>query len=245
MMVTYFPRVISAMALGAALVAPLAPAGCAKGGGAEDTDDVGDAGPSVDAPSSADVTKQDAGVVVDSAADLDTAVPVDTGACPPPASCHPVINEVKVAGPTSASDEMVEIYSPCAQTFSLTGWTLVYRSDNGTTDVDVSDLKGHSLTQASPYLLLVGSGYAGGGTTDGTFTSGFGANGGGLALKNGTTIVDSMGYGTATNAFVRGAPATVPSASSNMTMSRIPNGCDHGQNDVDFVMRAATPRAPN
>src|ERR1700760_1630060 len=73
--------------------------------------------------------------------DLSSAVddlqrPGDSGA---PAGCaggrHVVVNELQVGSAASASDEFIELYNPCAGDVNLAGYSLVYRSATGTTDV--------------------------------------------------------------------------------------------------------------
>src|SRR5439155_1173351 len=63
------------------------------------------------------------------------------------------------------------------------------------------------------FYLFGGRDYAGPPAADQTFTASLAATGGGLALRDANgSIVDSLGYGDATNAFVRGHPAPAPPA---------------------------------
>ncbi len=251
----------------AALALVLATASCAE---AEPPQLAGDGGadvgvPDGSAPGDADsATNPDDGVgdsapadtlVDDASTDTggDTGAgdtgPVDTGADTAPpldgsAGCHPVVNEVMVAG-ASAGDEFVELYNPCASPVALSGYSLVYRSATGTSDVPLTDLSSHTLP-AGGYLLFAGSGCTVCGSPDGTFggaTGALGGAGGGVAIKNGSLVVDSVGYGTATNAFVEGSAKPAPAASS--AIARKPNGVDTGDNSADFVDQAPTPRAAN
>jgi hypothetical protein len=60
-------------------------------------------------------------------------------------------------------------------------------------------------------LLFGGSGYAGAKPADQTFSAGLAATAGGIALRDaGGKIVESVGYGTATNAFIELHPAAAP-----------------------------------
>ncbi|MCK6551222.1 DVUA0089 family protein [Myxococcota bacterium] len=165
------------------------------------------------------------------------------------AQCHVTINEVSVAGPSGASDELVEIYNGCASAVDLTGWIIAYRSATGTSDVLLvsSTVFNGMIMDPRTYRIFVNTTYSGGGTTDGNFASGgLAAAGGGLALRIGTdgTIVDSLGYGTATNAFIEGTVATAPA--SGQSLSRYPHdGKDTNVNSADLHVVARTPRAPN
>jgi hypothetical protein len=99
------------------------------------------------------------------------------------------------------------------------------------------------------FLLFGGSAYAGSPPPDQTFNAGLASTGGGLALRDSSgAIVDSLGYGNAVNAFVRGAPAPAPPAEAPPGNSdvRLPDGHDTGNNSVDFSVTATpTPRGPN
>ena len=172
----------------------------------------------------------------------------DGGGMVPPVTCgagkHVVVNELKTGSATSASDEFVELYNPCATAIDLTGSSLVYRSAAGTTDVLILQLD--KPIGAGGYYLVAGPTYSNGGTPDQTYGAGhFLATGGGVGLRDAAqTLVDSVGYGTATNAFVEGAAAPAPP--SGESIARTPNGTDTNHNDADFaVATTPTPRAAN
>lgn len=159
--------------------------------------------------------------------------------------CYPVINEVAVAGPSGANDEFIEIYNPCSVAIDLSGWKLHYRSAAGTSDVNLTPTTmATAVIQPDSYLVYVGSSYSGG-QNDGRFRSGaLAAAGGGIALRSpDDQIVDSVGFGTATNLFVEGTVAPAPASSKSI--SRIPNGADSDDNSADFVVTDWTPGAPN
>lgn len=158
-------------------------------------------------------------------------------------SCHVVVNEVQTAGNGGASDEWVEIFNPCASSVDLTGHKLVYRSASGTTDVSLVSLSGSMAANA--YRLYVGVSYAGGPSADGTFSNGLSGTAGGVAIRDANgTIVDSVGYGAATNAFVETTAAIAPP--SAQSIGRHPNGTDTNNNTFDFkVYTTPSPKAAN
>ncbi len=161
-----------------------------------------------------------------------------------PAAQHVVVNEVKTGSAASASDEFIELYNPCALDVDLTGFSLVYRSAAGTTDVVVINLT--KTITAGGWLLIAGPAYSNGGTPDQTYGTGrLAAAGGGVGIRDGAQLlVDSVGYGTATNAFVEGAAAPAPA--NDQSIARTPNGTDSGNNQNDFaVATTPTPRASN
>jgi hypothetical protein len=154
-----------------------------------------------------------------------------------------------VAGGTAA-DEFVEIHNISSSSVDLNGYTLVYRSATGTTDVSLVNWTASTVIPAGGYYLVAATpGYDDTIVADKTFADGgsgkFSGSSGGLALRNGAantgTIVDSLGYGTATNAFVEGSATTAPA--SNTSKERISSGCqDTDSNAADFTL--VNPSAP-
>jgi hypothetical protein len=69
--------------------------------------------------------------------------------------------------------------------------------------------------------------------------------GGGVGIKDGTgALIDSVGYGTATNAFVEGTVAAAPAAGESIRRS--PDGHDTNVNAADFAIDSTpTPKATN
>ena len=131
----------------------------------------------------------------------------------------------------------------------MTSWQLAYRSAAGTTDVILFSWHAQTIT-AQGYLLIAGAGYSGSPTPDGKYTTGgLAAAGGGLALRDAQGgTVDSVGYGSATNAFVEGSAAPDPPSnpSPGASIARMPNGTDTNNNAADFqIADTPTPKAPN
>ncbi|MGZ3428940.1 MAG: lamin tail domain-containing protein [Polyangia bacterium] len=188
-----------------------------------------------------------AGAVDDLARPADLTLPLGGGGdagsgCP--AASHVVVNEVKTGSAASASDEFIELYNPCALTVDLTGFSVVYRSAAGVTDVVVVSLT--KTIGGNGWLLIAGPAYSNGGTPDQTYGVGrLAAAGGGVGLRDGAlALVDSVGYGSATNAFIEGAATAAPP--NGQSIARQPNGTDTGHNDLDFAIATTpTPRAAN
>ena len=127
---------------------------------------------------------------------------------------------------------------------NLTGSTLVYRSAAGITDGVIISLT--KPIAAGGYYLVAGPTFPDAGAPDQSYGSGkLAAAGGGVGLRDGAQLlVDSVGYGTATNAFIEGAAAPAPP--NGESIARTPNGADSNHNDVDFAVAATpTPRAAN
>ncbi|MEJ7862921.1 MAG: DNA/RNA non-specific endonuclease [Pyrinomonadaceae bacterium] len=165
------------------------------------------------------------------------------------ASTSLVISQFQVAGGTAA-DEFIELHNVSSSAIDLNGNRLVYRSAAGTADVAVVSWTTSTIIPAGGYYLVASSvGYDGTTAGDITFSSGstgaFAAAGGGFALRNGAantgTIIDAVGYGTATNAFVETTVTTAPAA--NAGKERGNSGCtDSDNNSTDFIL--LDPSAP-
>jgi hypothetical protein len=159
------------------------------------------------------------------------------------------INEFSVGTTGSLSDEFVELVNPGSSAADVSGFRLVYRSGAGTSDVSLATIPNGTTIPAAGFYLFGGGSYAGSPAADQSFTQGLASTAGGLALRDATgAIVDSVGYGTATNAFVEvaAAPAPAITASPGSSSGRSPDGHDTNDNATDFVASAtATPRASN
>ena len=172
----------------------------------------------------------------------------DGGVMVPPLSCaagHVVVNEVQAGGAASAGDEFIELYNPCATAVALAGSTLVYRSASGTNDVLVVNLT--NPIPAGGYYLVASMGYTGAAVPDQKYggSGKLAAAGGGVGLRDAAqALIDSVGYGSATNAFIESSPAPAPP--NGESIARTPNGTDTDHNASDFaVATTPTPRAAN
>lgn len=152
-----------------------------------------------------------------------------------PADCGDLkINEVR-----GDSNDFVEIYNPADCDVNLGDYTLVYRSAAGTSDVIL--LKDSTDTLSGQSFYVVGESSMS--PKDAPFATGaLSATGGQLAIKNGSTVVDSLGYGSSTGSYVEGSAAPAPGSGS---ISRTPDGNDTDDNESDFTTTTATPGEAN
>lgn len=159
------------------------------------------------------------------------------------------INEFMTGITGAAQNEFVELYNGGTAPADLGGYRLVYRSAAGTSDTGLATIPSGTLLAPGAFYLFGGRDYAGPPAADQSFTASLAGTGGGLALRDANgTIVDSLGYGDATNAFVRGNPAPAPPAAAAPGNSdvRLPDGHDTGNNSVDFTVSASpSPRSAN
>lgn len=159
------------------------------------------------------------------------------------------LNEFATGTSASATDEFVEIVNAGSSSIDIGGYKLAYRSGAGTSDVTLATIPDGTTLAAGAFYLLAGSGYAGAKPADQSFSQGLSASAGGIGLRDATgKLVDSVGYGTATNTFVEAHPAPAPPATGAPGSSdvRLPDGADTDDNGVDFTVSAMpTPGRPN
>ena len=157
-----------------------------------------------------------------------------------------LISELQTAGAADVDQEFIELYNASIAPLSLNGYALVYRSAAGTSNNLVYTFLATQTIPSHGHFLLVRSGKSVGATPDATFTQALGGTGGGLAISTTGVIVDSVGWGTATNAFVETVAAAAPPA--GQSIERLPggdfgNGQDTDHNATDFqVLTTPTPQ---
>ena len=169
-------------------------------------------------------------------------------------SPHIVISQFQTGGDGAGTfnDEFIEIFNRGYDPIDLNGYRLVYRSATGSSDVLVPFATWATTTIVPPggYYLIASTSYDGSVTPNllynpTTCQCSMGGSGGGLALRLGANntgvIIDSVGWGTASNLFVEGTVTAAPAA--NNSQSRQQNGCqDTDNNAVNFA--GTVPSAP-
>ena len=136
------------------------------------------------------------------------------------AATHVVISEFATRGPSSATDEFVELYNPTDNAINIAGWKLQYKSAAGSGGwLDRATLPANSVIPAHGFFLIANLDYAGTVTPD--FTSGSWGSGTGMAdngheriIDASAAVVDKVGYGS-TASDPEGSPAPNHGTSAN------------------------------
>ena len=158
------------------------------------------------------------------------------------------INEFSVGTEGALGDEFVEVANAGTGAADLSGWKLVYRSGAGTSDVSLGTLADGTMLAPGAFFLFGGSAYSGAHPADKSFSAGLASAAGGVAIKDADgNIVDSVGWGDATNAFVEGTTAAAPpiAPAPGKSDARHPNGQDTNVNAADFTIGDPTPGGSN
>ncbi len=153
-----------------------------------------------------------------------------------------VVSEVQTGG-ASASDEFVEIAAQGSAPVDLIGLEVVYATSSGSTVTRKATWVTSTIVEPGRRLLIGNSSGVFGSISDATYSGGFAATGGAIAIRVvGGAVVDSIGWGDATSTFVEGTAAPAPPAASSL--ERRPggsagNGIDTNDNAVDWFVQAA------
>jgi endonuclease G len=159
-----------------------------------------------------------------------------------------VVSQFQVAGAT-ANDEFIELHNTSASPVDLSGLRVVYRSTSGTNDVLFAEWTTSTIIPAGGYYLIASTGYDGATVPNfiynpTTCACSMSATSGGIAVRSGASnsgvIIDSVGFGAATNVFVETTTTIAPPA--NTGQARLNNGCqdsDNNSNDFSNVNPAA------
>lgn len=156
-----------------------------------------------------------------------------------------VVSEVQTGG-TSASDEFVEVANQSAAPVDLNGLEVVYATSSGSTVTRKGTWTASTILGPGRRVLLVNGAGSYAGVGDVTYTGGFAATGGAVALRVvGGSVIDSVGWGDASSGFVEGFAVAAPAAGSSL--ERRPgglagNGSDTNDNATDWFVTAPNPQ---
>ncbi len=157
-----------------------------------------------------------------------------------------VVSEVQTGG-ASASDEFVEVANQGSALVDLVGLEVVYATSSGSTVTRKATWSGSMPLDPGRRILLANAAGVHATLADATYSGGFAATGGAVALRVvGGAAIDAIGWGTRRTRSSRGSAAAAPSAGSSL--ERAPggpsgNGADTNDNSVDwFVQDAPSPQ---
>lgn len=212
-------------------------AACAEGAQLDDDDstDGGLDGSAPDATTSSSSSSSSSSSGGSSGASSGGSSGGSSGATP---DCQLFINEVS---PASTSEDYIELYNPdgCPDV-DLTGYEIVYRPPGGSTDTVL--FEGDSATMPGGDFFVVGMTAVS--QKDATFVNGaLRAEGGQLALKDGSSSVDEVAYGTGSGTYGEGSAA--PAAGTDQSIGRSPDGHDTNDNSADFSVGNLSPGEAN
>ncbi len=153
-----------------------------------------------------------------------------------------VVSEVQTGG-GSASDEFVEIANQGTAAVDLLGLEVVYATSSGSTVTRKATWAVSQPLDAGRRIQLANAAGSYAAQADLVYSGGFAATGGAIALRVvGGSVIDAVGWGDATNAFVEGTAAPAPAAGSSLERrpgGSLGNGSDTNDGSADFLVAAA------
>ena len=152
-----------------------------------------------------------------------------------------VVSEVQTGG-ASASDEFVEVANQGAGPVDLAGLEVVYATSSGSTVTRKGTWTVATILEPGKRILLANAAGTYAAVADATYSGGFAATGGTVALRVvGGAVIDAVGWGDATNDLVEGSPAPAPPAGSSLERApggALGNGWDTNDGSVDWFVQA-------
>ncbi|HVS16403.1 MAG TPA: lamin tail domain-containing protein [Thermoanaerobaculia bacterium] len=186
---------------------------------------------------------------------FDPAVGLDTpgaaNACGVPSGGDLVINEVDYDQPSTDTAEFLELKNTGDSAVDLAGWTveLINGASGGATVYATIALPAVSLAAGDYFVVCANAATVKNCDLDVSPDTNLIQNGApdAVALLFGGAVVDALSYEGDVPGFVEGSGAGLvdPANVANVSLSRLPDGADTDQNNVDFSLRCATPGAAN
>ncbi|MGE5392470.1 MAG: lamin tail domain-containing protein [Candidatus Saccharibacteria bacterium] len=161
---------------------------------------------------------------------------------------HLVISQVQITGGKGKTgNDFIELHNPTDQAVSLTNWKLVKRTKTGATDSSLVSWNStdSAAVPAYGYYLWANGDYLDIPVTPDITRKSTIAEDNGIALKDsGGNVIDSVGWGGASNIFVEGAAFVSFDGGKVQSLERKPggiggNGQDSNSNSDDFFIQAA------
>lgn len=169
-------------------------------------------------------------------------------ALPLPAQGAPeylVINEIQTTGgPGHTTEDFIELFNPTNNPVNLKGLRLVKRTATGASDTTIKSWTTDSFVPAYGFYLWANADFTALGVTPDVTTSETIADNNGIGLRQGPadtgTLIDSLGWGSATNALVEGSAfPDNPQAAQSLERKKPATGTRQDTNDnaQDFALQ--------
>src|SRR6185503_2993981 len=124
----------------------------------------------------------------------------------------------------------------------LAGLEVVYATSSGSTVTRKGTWTVATVLEPGRRILLANAAGTHAAVADATYSGGFAATGGTVALRVvGGAVIDSVGWGDATNDLIEGSPAPAPPAGSSLERApggALGNGWDTNDGSVDWFVQA-------
>lgn len=161
---------------------------------------------------------------------------------------HLVISQFQTTGGVGKTgNDFIEVYNPTSADIDLKGYRLVKRTKTATTDTLIKSWTDSIIIKAHGFYLWANSDYTNIIAVPDIKTTGTIADDNGIAIRQGANdtgvIIDSVGWGAASNGFVEGT--ALLNLTANQSYERKPigeggNGEDTNNNLSDFILQTTS-----
>ena len=159
-----------------------------------------------------------------------------------------IINEIDYDQPGSDTAEFIELFNTSSSTVSLDGY-FIDLINGGTTSVyKTIDLSGFNIGSNGYFVVCSDTSLVANCNYDFTSSTSWFQNGApdAIALYEGSGVIDSLSYEGDMTGFTEGSILNVAdSGSITASLSRLPNGLDSNNNNIDFQLGCITPGSTN
>jgi hypothetical protein len=194
-------------------------------------------------------TPTDTGTPTNTGTPTSTATPTITGTLPTATNTSSpaagiVISEFRAIGATGGNDEFIELYNRTSSPITIGGWVINKSTGCGTNTSLIATIPSGVTLGVGKHYLIGGSSYSGSVTPDLTGQTLGIANDGGIALLNGTTIVDQVGLCNSTLYREGAALSQLFTNLANRSYDRKASSggicVDTNNNAADFFLRSSS-----
>jgi len=154
-----------------------------------------------------------------------------------------VISEFRTRGPKGGNDEFIELYNLSSSPVNIGGWKVMGSNSSGTTSTRATIPANVTLNSGCHYLFTntASSGYSENVPGDQSYSTGI-TDDGGIAIVNGTTIIDQVGMSTGST-YKEGTPLSQTTNNLEQSYQRTDstgNVVDTDNNAADFQYKTSS-----
>lgn len=159
-----------------------------------------------------------------------------------------IINEIDYDQPGSDTAEFIELFNTGSSSISLDGYFIDLINGNNDTVYRSIDLTSFNVVSGGYFVICNDTSLVANCNYNFTTSTGWFQNGSpdAIALYDSAGQIDSLSYEGEMTAFTEGSVLTVADSNSMIaSISRLPDGFDSNNNDLDFQLGCITPGTAN
>jgi hypothetical protein len=159
-----------------------------------------------------------------------------------------VINEIDYDQPGTDTAEFIELFNSGTSAVALSNYSIALINGTNSTSYRTIDLSGFSIDANSYFVMCGDASLVANCNYSFTSINSWVQNGApdAVALYENATLLDSLSYEGLLSGFTEGDILSVSDSNTEtMSISRLPNGFDSNNNNIDFQLGCITPGSSN